>query len=640
MYIFPKELNCYVCHGKCLGIHCSNCLRCYCGKCASKNEVIDSCSSAMFIKMCSQCVQFQSSLEKWENFVAVRPVRREFINTVLIKILEWCGKIPRLLIENDSYFMKRIDSMHKPFSFLHVRQKVKNSLYRCSEELVMDLKVIQHILLASPKDNFDRKELREGSRYLDIVIRELRLVDECPSCVLYLGKMCQPSLLNSEKKHSNFSYPCPWPHAVVLARVRGHPLWPAKVLYYNSKKKIVHVIFFGTYERGFVDLKSIFHARDPQSFPDDYERIKKRIHAKSRQFDIAIKELKNYIECLRLAFPDKIRLPAEFKKPWLPKDGINQFDYNVFNPSKNNEPMLEEKKCDGCSCNEDHYHRHNNTDIDVPTMLGDFQDEKAIDTNNPPDGSEERDEIEQNVNTSHQDESDTLSVDSFDSNFDGPSSTRISLVHSSVEEDVSAPSFSENSREPVKDDSYEVADESTIEYEFPEYLEDGFLNDTLDSNDIALSFESDSSKHGESESKNEKSPSVSSEDLKRRALDDGLWKNLRVKLERYEAGDSSPEEASQPLTVTSEETVLFLMSSSECLSNSSIEITTKIYEELSTEASTNASSSSNSSEIPSKELNCNRALSEFSDKDDDESMSDIFPCIDHRIIDGLDNEID
>lgn len=46
-----------------------------------------------------------------------------------------------------------------------------------------------------------------------------------------------------------FTEPCRRPHALVFARVKGHPMWPAKAVRLDPTGTEVDCRFFGTHDR-------------------------------------------------------------------------------------------------------------------------------------------------------------------------------------------------------------------------------------------------------------------------------------------------------------------------------------------------------------------------------------------------------
>ncbi|XP_074594101.1 uncharacterized protein LOC141849610 [Brevipalpus obovatus] len=343
MYMFPKEPFCYLCHGKCCGIFCSNCWRSYCQNCAKKYEKCDHNSPSLWITKCSQCVQLEKSAERWKSGVAFPAMKEKETMSVFGSVIGEFDKIPKILREDSFDLIKKINSVHTPFSINNIRKRVEDSSYRCPEEMAIDLKIVEHILLASPKGNFDQKQLKETSEYLKYALKKLRLVDECPNCVLNYQKESHRG--NLKGKGSYFLVPCPWPHALVLVGVKGCKRWPAKALCYNADKGKVRVALFGSHSRSSINLQSIFYARDPRHFPKDYEKIGKEIssHLNMRtKFDIAVRELKTHLKRLEDKFPGLIMLTSQPEKPLLPTDSLHLINTKVVNKRKKSETKWDE----------------------------------------------------------------------------------------------------------------------------------------------------------------------------------------------------------------------------------------------------------------------------------------------------------
>ncbi|XP_074594102.1 uncharacterized protein LOC141849611 [Brevipalpus obovatus] len=537
MYMFPNEPYCYECHQKSCGNSCSKCLRFYCDMCASKDEITGQyqLSPPSIIEKCPQCIQLQLSHERWTNGVAFEPMSRHMIRCVFEKIFKKFAQIPKLLKEDESFFVGKICADHKPFTFITVARKIRNLSYRCSEELAIDLKTIQHILLASPRKNFDRRELTGALEYLEMVMGELKFANLCPYCPLnYEDK--RPAFLRSYEKISpHFITPCPWPHALVLAKFEGFPPWPAKILQYNPKNKLVDVVFFGTYEWGTVDLQSVIHARDPSDHPNDYEKFRAEVpmdinfHLK---FNIAVEELRAHIKQLRIDFPGQRRMTSEFRKPWLPTDNIYLFKLKtnredevgilIKKKLKRKKFSVKGRERRGISSHVDAIDLHHSIQEDEVYLR--TRTKKSYETDSASYTSPEND-CHLNSTDSHRDQNFHHELARFSSSELNVTDKCGFLSHkasSSLEKDEGKhlSKFIENPNGPT---------------ESPESLENGLSSCESDYSCVSPSPEiyvhpdnllAKKSKNGKKDSK------FSIEELKRKALDDGLRKNLRVKLEK------------------------------------------------------------------------------------------------------------
>ncbi|XP_074596759.1 uncharacterized protein LOC141851850 isoform X2 [Brevipalpus obovatus] len=312
-----RDPYCHQCHLKIADVKCLNCWRSFCQKCVGKRGIVSSVSFSL--EKCPSCVQLQNSIEKWKNGIAFKPLGTKAINELFSELIQSVEHVPRLLVADHSFFNSKLSPEFKPFNLLDIRKRLKNNHYRCPEELIADLRIAYHILKASPKGKFVQEEIKAISTYIKSIINELKLADDCPYCIINFY----------ENKEKWFISTCPWGHAIVLAQVKAHPLWPAKILSYNPRRKTAHLFFFGgSHQRGIVDSKSIFYARNPQDYYDDYDvELRSRVpKSEQRDFDSAIEELMAHIRKLKIYFPNKISLLETFKTPWQPSKGIHMID--------------------------------------------------------------------------------------------------------------------------------------------------------------------------------------------------------------------------------------------------------------------------------------------------------------------------
>lgn len=92
-------------------------------------------------------------------------------------------------------------------------------------------------------------------------------------------------------------------------------------------------VFISPNNRAYLMPQAIFHARDPESYADDYEKFREEKNYVLEtnmliKFDIAVRELKAHIKHLKLYFPNQIKLSEKFKRPWLPTDSVNYWTPN------------------------------------------------------------------------------------------------------------------------------------------------------------------------------------------------------------------------------------------------------------------------------------------------------------------------
>lgn len=69
---------------------------------------------------------------------------------------------------------------------------------------------------------------------------------------------CYESRLNCEIQPNFFESVCTKPHLIVLAKVDGFPLWPAKLISYNDDRRIATVQCFGDHQEADVPFDKCF----------------------------------------------------------------------------------------------------------------------------------------------------------------------------------------------------------------------------------------------------------------------------------------------------------------------------------------------------------------------------------------------
>ena len=129
---------------------------------------------------------------------------------------------------------------------------------------------------------------------------------------------------------TSFAEPCRRPHQLVFARVKGYPLWPAKVVRMGPKQNEVDCRFFGTHDRYVIRQKSIiclnktlcviraWVAVDSCWLVSEVHPGSKPNKTHKSKFDGAMRELAVHIERLNAKFPERFKYWPQ-KTPFSPK---------------------------------------------------------------------------------------------------------------------------------------------------------------------------------------------------------------------------------------------------------------------------------------------------------------------------------
>ena len=82
--------------------------------------------------------------------------------------------------------------------------------------------------------------ITEVKNILRVAKQECEEIEICPDCYRNYYTM---------EEDNYFAAVCRRPHAIVWAKLKGHPYWPAKVVRYNELRHEVDVRFFGTHDK-------------------------------------------------------------------------------------------------------------------------------------------------------------------------------------------------------------------------------------------------------------------------------------------------------------------------------------------------------------------------------------------------------
>lgn len=129
-----------------------------------------------------------------------------------------------------------------------VKKKIKREEYTCTEELLFDLRKIEHTMIIGLGKSYVTSKIKD---YIDRVAINCREIELCPYCVdNYFNRQKGPILV------------CPWGHKLVLVDLsRGTskhsfqdfslkrigdlpPLFPGKIISYDPKSDQVRVRLF------------------------------------------------------------------------------------------------------------------------------------------------------------------------------------------------------------------------------------------------------------------------------------------------------------------------------------------------------------------------------------------------------------
>ncbi|XP_014664509.1 PREDICTED: protein kinase C-binding protein 1-like [Priapulus caudatus] len=169
------------------------------------------------------------------------------------------------------------DYIIHPMDLSTLEKNVRRKMYGSLEALLADGKWILHncIIFNGPH----HKLTAAAKLIIKVAKHEMSEIDVCPDC--YLN--------SCTKKENWFCEPCRNPHALVWAKLKGFPFWPAKAL--RVANGLVDVRFFGQHDRAWVPLSQCYQlSRD---IPTPIAKKKKG------GFSPSMDELELHLQCVR-----------------------------------------------------------------------------------------------------------------------------------------------------------------------------------------------------------------------------------------------------------------------------------------------------------------------------------------------------
>lgn len=133
------------------------------------------------------------------------------------------------------------------FNFNMIESKIKSSKYECTEELLFDMRKIEHTMLTQFKENHGTEDI---DRYIKQLGKYCQEIDLCPHCIYnhYLTSLGPAST-------------CPWGHKLVavfpprkyalsfeffdiFGPLNLPPSFPAKIIAYSQCHQYIYIRLF------------------------------------------------------------------------------------------------------------------------------------------------------------------------------------------------------------------------------------------------------------------------------------------------------------------------------------------------------------------------------------------------------------
>lgn len=151
----------------------------------------------------------------------------------------------------------------------------------------------------------ESKLTNAAKQILKVARQEISEIETCPDCFAHGRNIPRPLT-------DWFIEPCRRPHAIVWAKLKGFPFWPAKALSRVNANGLVDVRFFGQHDRAWVPSKDIYlYSEEP---PGPMPRKKKQ------EMDECIKEVMDHFKKLEAKYGE-YRF-AQLKTPYDPSDPL------------------------------------------------------------------------------------------------------------------------------------------------------------------------------------------------------------------------------------------------------------------------------------------------------------------------------
>ncbi|XP_074605605.1 uncharacterized protein LOC141858651 [Brevipalpus obovatus] len=339
-----RDSNCWICHMNGSEVFCPRCnlgFHIGCGENADE-DLRRSCGQ--FRTTCKQCSRIQESRRRFTSSEHFKKISREKLNSIFDAIITRGVDVPSApSIMKSEYDASSFRKVCHFINLNNVRSKIRSREYSCTEELIRDLRLIEHAMFIAHGKNY---ETRKITQYIEQVVKNCRDVDLCPYCV----NDCFFQLKGPVSV-------CPWGHTLVLVDLsegkdtpftdfnlrrleKLPPLVPGKIIGYNPRKDTVNVRLFGSGAAlsSEVHLNYVYHLID-LSLNHFYVQLR-FMHSKSERKDFAeaLKDLELHVKNLKEKFGKRFFL-LSMKRNWIPSDGL------FIDTEVDNEPTMSPSSC-------------------------------------------------------------------------------------------------------------------------------------------------------------------------------------------------------------------------------------------------------------------------------------------------------
>ncbi|CAG2109326.1 unnamed protein product, partial [Medioppia subpectinata] len=276
---------------------CKACLRSYHQKCSSLKRS----PSAVDNRLCPECTDIMKAEEETNRSGCMQWLNGNVDD--LSELLKYTIETVRAADKNCSFYEPVSTQLYpeyrnlivNPMDLSQVDSNIKNKTYASTNSFLADIKWIFHNCIVF-NSGVNNALISEVKNILRVAKQECEEIEICPDCYYNYYTM---------EEDNYFSAVCRRPHAIVWAKLKGHPYWPAKVIRYNEVRNEVDVRFFGTHDKCWLKPEKCFMIS--QNYPNN----KKPTKFDQNKFDEAIRDMNRHVDQLeekhagKFSFHDK-----------------------------------------------------------------------------------------------------------------------------------------------------------------------------------------------------------------------------------------------------------------------------------------------------------------------------------------------
>ncbi|XP_074603961.1 uncharacterized protein LOC141857365 [Brevipalpus obovatus] len=308
MFGSTKESKyCWYCHQKGSQVFCNKCGKGFHSNCYTSRRGSCNAAQSSSIKKCKQCLRLDDSRKLHtrtcsrlgtSNQIGQREMSRT-LGQILVNVAD--TKQPPSIMKT-SRKERQFRNVSDFINFSTVENKVRNREYQYPEELLHDLRKIEHVMAIEFGQN---SRIEQIGQYILQVELNSQNIDDCPNCAYndFFGTNDRATL-------------CPRLHRPVLfdrsdginvqidirRDLEELPLiFPGKVIGLNIQNNWKHVFLFGSVKQSCLEIpkNNVFHLRE-----EDLERCRELMNSMEsgsarNHLSMAIQEAEQYIENLR-----------------------------------------------------------------------------------------------------------------------------------------------------------------------------------------------------------------------------------------------------------------------------------------------------------------------------------------------------